>query len=53
MGKYPIASNPYLELCIGTKPVHGIDDAVAEFVFDKCVEKENGYVYFPGNIDIE
>ena len=37
---------------IGIKPVHGIDDAIAKFVFDKCVEK-NEYVYFPDNIDIE
>ena len=37
---------------IGIKPVHGIDDAIAQFVLDKCVEK-NGYVYFPDNIDIE
>ena len=37
---------------IGIMPVHGIDDAIAKFVFDKCVEK-NGYVYFPDNIDIE
>ena len=37
---------------IGIKPVHGIDDAIAKFVFDKCVEK-NGYVYFPDNIDKE
>ena len=37
---------------IGIKPVHGIDDAKANFVFDKCVEK-NGYVYFPDNFDIE
>ena len=22
----------------GIKPVHGIDDAIAKFVFDKCVE---------------
>ena len=28
----------------GIKPVHGIDDAIAKFVFDKCVE-ENGYVH--------
>ena len=34
----------------GIKPVHGIDDANAKFVFDKCVEK-NGYVYFSDNID--
>ena len=25
---------------IGIKPVHGIDDAIAKFVFDKCVEKK-------------
>ena len=37
---------------IGIKPVHGIDDAIAKFVFDKCVE-QNVYVYFPDNIDIE
>ena len=37
---------------IGIKSVHGIDDAIAKFVFDKCVEI-NGYVYFPGDIDIE
>ena len=37
---------------IGIKPVYGIDDAIAKFVFDKCVHK-NGYVYFPDNIDIE
>ena len=23
---------------IGIKPVHGTDDAIAKFVFDKCVE---------------
>ena len=28
----------------GIKPVHGIDDGIAKYVFDKCVEK-NGYVY--------
>ena len=37
---------------IGIKPVHGINDAIAKFVFDKCFEK-NGCVYFPDNIDIE
>ena len=37
---------------IEIKPVHGINDGIAKFVFDKCVEK-NGYVYFPDNIDIE
>ena len=37
---------------IDIKPVHGIDDAIAKFVFDKCVEKK-GYVYFPVKIDIE
>ena len=37
---------------IGIKPVLGIDDVIAKFVFDKCVER-NGYVYFPDNIDIE
>ena len=31
---------------IGIKPVHGIDDAIAKYVFDKFVEK-NGYVYCP------
>ena len=36
----------------GIMPVHGIDDAIAKFVFDKCVEK-NGYVYFPDNIDMQ
>ena len=36
---------------IGIKPIRGIDDAIAKFVFDKCVK--NGYVYFPDNIDIE
>ena len=35
---------------IGIKPVHGIDDAIAKYVFDKVVEK-NGYVYVPDNID--
>ena len=25
---------------IGIKPVHEIDDAIAKFVFDKCVEKK-------------
>ena len=25
---------------IGIRPVHGIDDAIAKFVFDKCVEKK-------------
>ena len=25
---------------IGIKPVHGIDDAIAKFVFDKCGEKK-------------
>ena len=29
----------------GVKRVHGIDDAIAKFIFDECVEK-NGYVYF-------
>ena len=37
---------------IGIKPVHEIDDVIAKFVFDKCVER-NGYVYFPDNIDKE
>ena len=37
---------------IRIKPVLGFDDAIAKFVFDKCVEK-NGYVYFPDNIDKE
>ena len=36
---------------IGIKPVHGIDDVIAKFVFDKYVK--NGYVYFPYIIDIE
>ena len=31
---------------IGIKPVHGIDDAIAKFVFDKCVEK-NWICIFP------
>ena len=26
------------------KPVHGIDDVSARFVFDKCVEKMNMYI---------
>ena len=25
---------------IGIKPAHGIDDAVVQFVFDKCVGKK-------------
>ena len=29
---------------IGIKPVHEIDDAIAKFVFDKCVEKMNMYI---------
>ena len=37
---------------IGIKPVHGIDDAIAKYVFDKFV-KINGYVYVPDNIDTE
>ena len=37
---------------IGIKTVHGIDDAIAKYVFDKCVEK-NGYLYVPDIIDIE
>ena len=36
---------------IGINPVHGIDDAIAKFVFDKCVEKR--ICIFPNNIDIE
>ena len=36
---------------IGIKSVHGIDDPIAKYAFDKCVK--NGYVYFPDNIDIE
>ena len=35
---------------IGIKPVHGIDDAIAKYVFDKIVDR-NGYVYLPDNID--
>ena len=35
---------------LGIKPVHGIDDAIAKYVFNKFV-KRNGYV--PDNIDIE
>ena len=30
---------------IGIKPVHGIDDAIAKFVFDKVVEKMDMYMY--------
>ena len=26
------------------KPVHGIDDAIAKFVFEKCVEKMDMYI---------
>ena len=26
---------------IGIKPVHGIDDVIAKFVFDDCVEKKD------------
>ena len=37
---------------IGIKPVHGIDDAIAKYVFDKFV-KRNGYVYVPDNIFTE
>ena len=37
---------------IGINPVHGIDDAIAKYVFDKFV-KRNGYVYVPDNIDTE
>ena len=37
---------------IGIKPVHGIDDAIAKYVFDKFV-KRNGYVYVPDDIDTE
>ena len=37
---------------IRIKPVHGIDDAIAKFVFDKCVKK-NGYVNLPDKMDIE
>ena len=29
---------------IGIKPVHGIDDAIAKFIFDKCVEKMDMYI---------
>ena len=29
---------------IGIKPVHGINDAIAKFVFDKCVEKMDMYI---------
>ena len=37
---------------IGIKPVHGIDDTIAKYVFDKFVEK-NGHVYVPDKIDTE
>ena len=37
---------------IGIKPVHGIDDAIAKYIFDKFV-KRNGYVYVPDDIDTE
>ena len=37
---------------IGIKPVHGIDEAIAKYVFDKIVDR-NGYVYLPDNIDTE
>ena len=39
---------------IGIKPVHGIGDAIAKYVFDKFV-KRNGYAYHyaPVNIDTE
>ena len=30
---------------IGIKPVHGIDDAIAKFVFDKCVAKMDIYIF--------
>ena len=30
---------------IGIKPVHGIDDAIAKYVFDKIVEKMVMYMY--------
>ena len=33
----------------GIKPVHGIDDAIAKYVFDKFVEK-NRYAYVPDNM---
>ena len=29
---------------IGIKPVHGIDDVIAKFVFDKCVGKMDMYI---------
>ena len=29
---------------IGIKSVHGIDDAIAKLVFDKCVEKMDMYI---------
>ena len=29
---------------IGIKPVHGIDDAIAKYVFDKYVEKMDMYL---------
>ena len=29
---------------IGIKPVHGIYDAIAKFVLDKCVEKMDMYI---------
>ena len=29
---------------IAIKPVHGIDDAITKFVFDKCVEKMDMYI---------
>ena len=34
------------KVIIGIKPVHGIDDVIAKYVFDNFVEK-NGYVYVP------
>ena len=37
---------------IGVTPVHGIDDAIAKYIFDKFVERY-GYVYVPDNIDTE
>ena len=33
---------------IGIKPVHGINDVIAKYVFDKFV-KIKGYVYGPDN----
>ena len=37
---------------IGIKPVHGINDAIAKYLFDKFVTR-NGYVYVPDNVDTE